>query len=376
MTRCLLSETHLAINTMGEVNPCCRYSPLHNNRLYLGEKTITDTFNDPYLVSIRENLKNGIRDEGCHHCWNEEDNGATSMRQFHNSVLQHQIITGDPINDITSIEIAFSNHCNMKCRHCKTASSSRWKQDDIMLGNWVPDRILQEPDILTIDFESLKSVERIKILGGEPILSKSFPKFIHMLDKSNLIQNIHIELITNGSVFPSESVLNSLSKAKKLNIIVSADDIHEQFNYFRTDGDFNDIISNMKKYEMLELNNVEFAIHTVINVLNVYRVFDIYSYFTSYFPKWFLFFDKIHSPEYLKIEQWSKSEINHQIEKLKEIECLDQNCYDTVNRLLSILQSVSNEDADFSKLFKTNDLLDKARNTNLLETHPIFKKYR
>lgn len=57
MTRCLLSETHLAINTMGEVNPCCRYSPLHDKRLFLDGKTITETFNDPYLVSVRENLK-------------------------------------------------------------------------------------------------------------------------------------------------------------------------------------------------------------------------------------------------------------------------------------------------------------------------------
>lgn len=376
MTRCLLSETHLAINTMGEVNPCCRYSPLHDKRLFLDGKTITETFNDPYLVSVRENLKNGIRDEGCYHCWNEEDSGATSMRQFHNYMLQHQKITGDPNSDITSIEIAFSNHCNMKCRHCKTASSSRWKQDDIMLGNWVPDRILQEPDISSIDFHSLKNIEKIKILGGEPILSKSFGKLIHMLDDNNLIQNISIEIVTNGSVLPTDSILNSLRKAKQIHLIVSVDDITEHYNYFRTDGNFDVVISNMKKYEELCFDNMKFAIHTVINVLNVYRVFDIYSYFSSQFPKWFLYFDKIHSPEYLKIDQWSNYEMATQIDKMKEVNCLNQNDYDTVNRLLSILQSITNEEADFSKFFSINDRLDTSRNTKLLEVHPIFKKYR
>lgn len=375
MTRCLLSETHFAINTLGEVNPCCRY--YSDSKTFIDNKTAIDIFNDTRLKKIRENLKNGIRDSGCSDCWNEEDSGAISMRQIHNDRLKDQVISGEPIIDLTSLEIAFSNHCNLKCRHCKTSSSSRWREDDILLGNWVPEKLLQEPNVRHLEIEKLKNLNQIKILGGEPLLSKSFARFIQILDDNKLIQNITFGIVTNGTIFPNDEIIKSLSKSKAVHIIVSVDDIHQQFNYFRTDGDFSSVTNNMKRYEEIKYSNFNFAIHSVINVLNIYRISEIYTYLNQHFSKWKIHFDKIHSPLFLSIDQWSKNELQNEIiviDNLLNLE-INQSRKTTLQQISNILHSVINNKNNFTNLFETSKILDGARNTNLLEVHPIFKNF-
>lgn len=378
MTRCLLSETHFSVNTLGEVNPCCRYTPSHDVRTFLNKRSVADVFSDSYLVAIRERLKNGIKDEGCYHCWDEEDHGVKSLRQIHNSGIDETGISGNPINDIKSLEIAFSNHCNMKCRHCKTASSSRWKTDDEILGRWVPDKILQEPDVSSFKLDQLKNLKHIKILGGEPLLSKAHTQFMKVLDENNLIQNLSFDIITNGSVFPNDIVLNGWKKAKAVTIVVSVDDIESYFNYFRSDGDFDILTENMRKFENLDFENITLYIHTVVNVLNVYRISQVFKYFCSHFEKWNMYFDKIHSPDYLRIEQWDKHSVQSEYDEINKLitESKSQSELLTLTRLLKMLDSIKNEAADFRELFDINFKLDNSRNTSLLDIHPIFKNYK
>lgn len=382
MTRCLLSETHIAINTMGEVNPCCRYTPSSEERQYISSTSLDHIFLHPRLRKIRENLKNGIKDEGCKFCWAEEDIGTNSMRQSDSALVQQELdrigtsISGEPKNDILSIEIAFSNHCNMKCRHCKTASSSRWKDDDINLGRWVPDRLLQEPDISKLELHKFENLRKVKILGGEPLLSKQHTAFIKELTDANIIQNLHIEIITNGSILPNDTVIEGWKKAKFVDIVVSLDDVEEYYNYFRTDGNFSVVKENMKKLEELDLPDRFLSIHIVANAMNIYRMSEIFLYFGTHFPKWRVLVDKIHEPLELSVDQWSKHELKFEVDNLVNLakeryRFIDE---DNINRVIDYINGMP-DTTDFSELCKINSKLDKFRDTHLFDVHPIFKKY-
>lgn len=382
MTRCLLSETHIAINPMGEVNPCCRYTPSSDERQYVTPTPLDHMFLHPRLRKIRKNLKDGIRDEGCRFCWDEEDIGTKSMRQSDSWLVEQELdrigryITGEPVNDVLSIEIAFSNHCNMKCRHCKTSSSSRWREDDVKLGRWVPDRLLQEPDVSKLELHKFKNLRKIKILGGEPLLSKQHTAFISQLTDSNIIDNLHIEIITNGSIFPNDTVIVGWRRSRFVDITVSLDDVEEYYDYFRTDGKFDVVKENMKRIEELDLRDRFLSIHIVVNAMNIYRMSEIFSYFGDNFPKWRVLVDKIHEPLELSLNQWSRDGLIFEIERLEQLAEKEHEFIDNENiqRVISYINGISNE-MDFSEMCKINSKLDKFRNTYLFDVHPIFKQY-
>lgn len=398
MKRCLLSETHFAINTRGEANPCCRYivPDSDDNVLEIQDMNSHDIFNHSRLTRVRDNLKNGIKDPGCFHCWNEEDNtNVSSMRTTSNTAIEESLlskndsITGDPYNDLRSIELAFSNHCNMKCRHCDSSSSSKWREDDEKINRWVPPKMLQQPNLSNLELHKFKNLQNIKILGGEPLLSKEHTAFIKNITETGIIQNIDISIITNGSIFPNDIIIEGWRQAKSVEIVVSLDDVEDEYNYFRTDGDFQTVKNNMKRLEELveELGfpNLTFVIHTVVNVLNIHRMDYILDYFVENFPMWQVHLDKIHQPEYLSIDQWGSNDMTDTIQKIKNMFFMRrwnrsngrnaENIYN-LNRIYTMVKTLPNEKSDFTELFEFNDKLDSIRGTSLDETHPIFKDYR
>lgn len=393
MTRCLLSETHFAINTKGEANPCCRYTvpEYDTNILEIKGMTASDIFNHSRLTQIRDNLKNGIKDPGCFHCWNEENTHITSMRITANKWIEEAIssgkqdaITGDPYNDLDSIELAFSNHCNMKCRHCDSGSSSKWREDDEKLGRWVTPKMLQQPNLSNLELHKFKNLRSIKILGGEPLLSKEHTTFIKNITETGSIQDIDINIVTNGSVFPNDIIIEGWRQAKSVEIVVSLDDVEDEFNYFRTDGDFQTVKNNMKRLEELGFPNLSFVIHTVVNVLNVHRMDYILDYFVENFPMWQAHLDKIHQPEYLSIDQWGSNDMKDSIARLKNMffmrpssnNARNKEYIYNLNRVYGMITTLPNEKSDFTDLFEINDKLDSFRGTLLDETHPIFKDHR
>jgi organic radical activating enzyme len=383
MTRCWLSETHLAINPAKQVGPCCRHSG-RSTQIELGSQTIDEVFNDSRLLDIRENLKNGIQVKECSKCWFEEKgNYRQSMRQYNNSKKDFSVLDNlSTENRIYSLEIAFSNHCNYKCRHCDSLSSSKWYKEDILLGRPVKNETLLEPDIDNFNIESLKNLNHVKLLGGEPLINKNHNKFLKKLDNMGILQNVFLEYVTNGSIWPSDEIVNLWKKTRKLRIIVSLDDVEEQFDYFRTGGNFNVVKENMSKFTSLYLDNrkkVTLVLHCVVNVLNLCRMSYIVKYMDYNFPHWQYTFDRIKTPTFLKTSQWSADSAKQQIEDLTYIK--DTTFFNgpkkrNIQNLINIIQSECiNENTNLAEFFKINDILDNSRGTVLFDVHPYMAKY-
>lgn len=383
MTRCWLAETHLAINPTGQVGPCCRHGG-KTTRINSGLRPISDIFEDPALVAIRNNLKNGIQIKECNKCWFEEKNkNRQSMRQYSNVGKDFSILnTLSPADRIHSLEIAFSNHCNYRCRHCDSLSSSKWYKEDILLGRSVNNKPLLEPDIDAFNIEGLKNLTHVKLLGGEPLINKNHDKFLRKLDEMNILKNISLEYVTNGSTWPSDEIVSLWKKAKDLRFVISLDDVEEQFDYFRTDGNFTTVKENITKFTRLYLDNrkqVLLGFHCVVNVLNLKRMSYIVKYMNYHFPHWQYTFDKIKTPEYLRASQWS---INDAQQQLIDLKVIKNNTFfngpkkRNIQNLINIINDQCvNEKTDLTNLFQTNNILDHNRNTSLLDVHPYMEKY-
>ena len=201
----------------------------------------------------------------------QEDNNILSMRVQYNKEKNFELLdTYNTYEKIHSLEIAFSNHCNYKCRHCNTFNSSRWKDDDIMLGNPVPDRLLLEPAVESLELDKLVNLEHIKMLGGEPLLSKQHKKLLQNIN----IEKINLEYVTNGSIWPDDEIVDLWKRAQSLHVIVSLDDIFDRSDYFRIDSNFTTIKNTMNRFEELRKQHLNMwcNIHCCINVLNLFHL--------------------------------------------------------------------------------------------------------
>lgn len=379
MTRCWLSETHLAINPQGLVGPCCRNSG-KETQISLDNKTIDQVFEDEKLLDIRNRLRNNERVADCRKCWIQEDAGILSMRQqFNTEADWEKLATLDTFERIHSLEIAFSNHCNYKCRMCNTFFSSRWIKDDIQLGNPIPERLLLEPDLDFYQIDRLVNLRHIKMLGGEPFLSKQHKR---LLERIPLAQ-MYLEYVTNGSIWPDEEVVEMWRQTRKLRFIVSLDDIYEHFEYFRSDSNFATVESTFAQINRLQQelgDRVQPNVHCVINVMNMYRLDKIVVYLLNHLPNWNFTFDNLVQPEFLRISQWSKTVAQDQATKLAAIRntisedsFLNRHKRRNIDKAIKIITTNCTQDHnDFSKLHATNQTLDDSRGTNLRLVHPLL----
>lgn len=349
MTRCWLSEHHACITTDNSVLPCTRYRK-RNGAPNLRYTNLKDAFNSSYLKNIRKDLQQGIKLPGCQKCWNQEDANVLSMRQEYNGAW-----TGT----LQSIEIAFSNHCNYACRHCDSFSSSKWFEDDLKLGRDATSKLI-EPNFEMLN--NLQDVTYIKILGGEPLINKTHNKFLKKLDN---IKNITLEYSTNGSVYPSQDIIDIWEQAKHIKLSVSLDDIFDAFEYFRTGSDFSAVTKNIQKFYELDIFG---RFHICINVLNLHRLPLIVKWCEQNFPNWHVNFDMVYNPLFLNIGQFALQDVEEILETLISAGQI---------RAAQLIQNCNfGNETDLSLFFKNNDILDASRNTNLKEVHPILETYR
>ena len=365
MTRCWLSETHIAITPEGKIKPCTRYKDTQHSP-NINDEPIQDLFTHDYFKNIREQLKSGEFPQGCSKCESQENNQVMSMRQIFNTAANFSSLT-ETSDDIRSLEIAFSNHCNYRCRHCNSFSSAKWKKEDELLGRPVPDTMLLEPNIENININNIRNLEHIKILGGEPLINKTHDEFLRVVSKRDC-SRISLEYFTNGSVFPSPEIIEIWKKFKCINLNVSLDDIETHFDYFRTDADFFTKVKPIcSAYDDLtRVMNIKPCFHIAINVLNVYRLDKILDYIFQNYPDWNITVDTVINPEWLKIDQWSKNDADVfcNLISLRQHKTNSQHNKDTIKYICRIISSrCKNEVTDFTSLLKYNGILDESRTT-------------
>jgi len=115
--------------------------------------------------------------------------------------------------NVNNLYIEITRDCNLECSHCL-----RGDRENIYMTNNTINNI----------FKNVKSINKLLLTGGEPMLAlKQISEIIYSIKKYNIeIESINI--ITNGSILTSNhlKLLKKLSNTSKLNIYVSSDKFH------------------------------------------------------------------------------------------------------------------------------------------------------
>ncbi len=170
-------NTHISVS--GGLKPCCEYADEHGN---IETSTVSAAWRSDRMDEIRKMFAEGKTPAGCARCTEREKSGARSLRDDYNTAYQYQLkqlsltdvekTVGDfPI----SLDLRFSNLCNLKCRSCYHGYSSKWFGDAKKMGLTVGDKAVISSFKSPEDFAAqiapgMQTIQTIYFAGGEPLM--------------------------------------------------------------------------------------------------------------------------------------------------------------------------------------------------------------
>jgi len=177
------------------------------------------------------------------------------------------------------IDFKLGNICNLKCRICGSWSSSTFAAEEVKFegkdsfhyqmlkdGAW-PRR--NQKFWTEID-KLMEQVRYLEFTGGEPfMIQEHFDLLQRMVDKG-IAHNVEIHYNTNGTQFP-EHAEEIWKHFKLIEIAFSIDDVGERFEYQRANAIWEEVNTNMDRFEaMRDRNtNIQLQVCSTVNVFNV-----------------------------------------------------------------------------------------------------------
>lgn len=375
---CLAPFSNLVIDVDKKVFPCSSF----DNRLKgfgnIKTENISTIVNNSNWNILRENLADGQFHKGCENCnAREKDTGWTLKNMYQDNDQGYKLI-GWEDGRIRQLELSGSNVCNLACMHCSNTFSSAWADDYTRLGfDWNVETTYGNPELLLANLSKLDltAVNRIEFKGGEPVLNPETVASLEYLKNKNLLKNIDVIINTNATVV-DEKLLELLSHAKFVQILVSVDGPDKLNQYIRYGRDivasFENIERTIEKYNSLP--RVKIGIACAVMVYNVFRLSEIRDWWSELNIKYKNmevlrdFHLIVTYPEHLNIRVLSTSTRQRLIAYYTSV----QSELKEFSRVISVLEgptlgpSFKNEWIDF-----TNNL-DKIRGNNLLAVEPLL----
>lgn len=224
-TFCMAKWHHTTIYLGTGNTHSCYHPPPHKIPLEEIENNPSALHNTLEKKNQRLQMLQGERPKGCQYCWNIEDLGSEyiSDRKERNA----SIFREDRINEIKNnpwdfninpeyIEISFGNECNFKCGYCHPRYSSAYYKEIEQFGpydmvknhrndiDWFKIYHNEEENPYVAAWWKWwptvsKTLNILRITGGEPLLQKSTWRLLEDLD-TNPLPNLEVNINSNFGV--------------------------------------------------------------------------------------------------------------------------------------------------------------------------------
>ena len=299
--------------TRSEIRTCCKTPFQTVTDQDIDEHNIDLFLNTPYQKDRRLEMLQGTRHSDCKSCWSIEDQGATSLRgnspdgfighanhvgmfnEFAEPTLdyvsKHVNINSKILesNDPFMLEVSIGNTCDMKCMYCNHVYSSQWATESLKNGSInietyksvqsKPNQKFLDMFWKWVDSKAKYSLNRIGIIGGEPLISPEFYEFIDKLlevykDREGLAKT-RIWVVTNLNSTDAQyakflEYIPKITKLFTLEVHVSMEAMGEQAEYIRNGLDWNRFENNVNKLFKSDAD-IEIAFLPSITALSIPR---------------------------------------------------------------------------------------------------------
>jgi organic radical activating enzyme len=258
----------------------CHHPPAHKIPLKEVEENYTAIHNTKHKKLMRKMMQEGERPRECEYCWRIEDmkKDAASDRIF-----KSVIYTEDDLEkaykadwqedtELKTFEIAFDRTCNLACSYCNASFSTTWAKDiknngayqNLVSdgagafhqdGSWTePYKDEDNPYIAAFwkwwDNGLSKSLDELRITGGEPLMSKHVWKLFDWFAD----QDSDMRFAINSNLIAKDSIIDKLIEKSKnikhFDVYTSCEAVGAQAEYIRDGLDY-----AQWKRNLLRLNN-------------------------------------------------------------------------------------------------------------------------
>jgi hypothetical protein len=230
------------------------------------------------LTALRQDFDNSIRSEDCHRCWRLEDLGAESRRK--NMIDEYH--TRDTAVELKSLDINVTWACNLACVMCGPQWSSTWSKE---LGTNETElkqlgRKSQKANPF-MDQLDLTQLERVHFNGGEPLINNNHLDVLQRLHNCGSLSKTVATYNTNGTVFPSDAVIDMWKQAKLVKLYFSIDATDQAFEYVRWPAKWLGVENNIKHMIDTLPSNVMFGLNVTVGCYNIFEITDVWNWFNE-----------------------------------------------------------------------------------------------
>jgi hypothetical protein len=399
---CIDPFIQMAHTADGFFRVCC-VGEVKRERKDLNTKAMTplEYWNSDVSKTIRNDMFKPIEEFSdttkfaCSQCLKNNRDGVRSRRQTENAryrndkkakinVIKHLKNIDYTYEDLLYVNFkVLGNICNLKCVMCSANASSKIaaeaKQHYGFPKGWsAGDKAELEPftpdtrnDYFTELQQIIDSIPKFNLVGGENLIHPDFPRLFQMFIDSPNVGNIHMLIITNGTIVP-DIVLDNAHLFKGMSILISMDGVYDRGAYVRSGLNWKKFDTNVRKFA----SNPHIFLRLVpaIQMLNVGYVKEMHEWIASVGldPKDAIDWTNVVTyPETLRAINLPQEIKQQYMRKMIGPDVT----HPSIRVVFNILKQPQYSHKEFIEGLKYLRKLDKIRNTNLLDHFPEFEKY-
>lgn len=289
---CPLPWVNLSLDVDGSSRPCCKFAHQEPDSPYqlanLKDHSLDEVWHGEGLQRLRRDFRAGIRPAECSTCWDEEAAGVASYRQ---TFVQYRGLTGavdfgDPAPPPPrALDLKLTNACNLKCRICGPVASSSWLQEELAVGEPEPlsfvahlrdNRTYFLSNKLTRSVPNLAGLRRwlptleyLELTGGEPMMSPENRELVELIATEGRPEQVGVLFNTNATVI-DDRILAHLDRFREVKVCCSIDDVGSRFEYERFPACWDEVESNLDRYEQVARQGWRLYAFCSVSVFNVW----------------------------------------------------------------------------------------------------------
>lgn len=246
--------------------------------------TPDEMYNHPRMTQLRNNLLNNVRDPACKVCWQQEEKGLKSFREFSHD---DEMPEGD---GLSMIDLTASNICNLQCRMCTPSASHQLMKDygyfeknNLMSTVESTIKRFHKSEVLRITESPqwdwlMNNTHQIKVIrasGGEPFYDNKVIQLLEKYVETGAAKNTILHFHTNATQF-TDDVVKLLQEFKSNKHTFSVDGYGKIYEYVRYPATFEQLQTSISNY-INKLTNYDPILNFTM-VVNAYNVLNIQEY--------------------------------------------------------------------------------------------------
>jgi organic radical activating enzyme len=261
--------------------------------------------------------------------------------------------------DLATIDVRWTNLCNLACVYCGPEYSSRWA-NELNIHAEQP-TLEQQANFKQYIFDHAATLKHVYLAGGEPLLMK---ENLELLQKIN--PNVNLRINTNLTKTDTK-VFETICGFKNVHWTVSVETLTDEFEYIRYGHKWQDFLDNLQVIKQLD-HKISF--NMLWFLLNYDSVFDCVDYLKDLgFHNNSFIIGALLGPEYLNIRHLPESVLQLLKDKL-QLKISEQPGYLLEDSYQNMLYHLNQPfEKDLAGSFNQLGIMDQRRN---LDSSKIF----